>query len=293
MTDILSLARTRTVLWDGGLGTELFQRGLPRGECLEAWNALRPEILAEIHAAYFEAGSDAVTTNSLGGNRIKLSSYGLADRASELNRKAAEIAVSVRPAGCCVAGSIGPVGRFLKPQGDLDEPDLASAVAEQARALADGGADVLLLETHYDLREALITLKAALSATSLPVIVTMTFDRFPRGFFTLMGNPPADCLSELEKAGASALGANCSLDSQDMAALTAVLRPLTGLPLIVQANAGKPSLSAVTGEVTYAQDVASYVRFVPDMIKNGAEIVGGCCGTSPAYIKAMAALVKR
>ncbi|MBN2205942.1 MAG: homocysteine S-methyltransferase family protein [Candidatus Aminicenantes bacterium] len=287
------MSRTRTVLLDGGLGTELFRRGFPRGECLESWNVLRPEVIAEIHASYFAAGADAVTTNSLGGSRIKLAAYGLSERAYELNCKAAEVAVSARPAGRFVAGSIGPVGKFLKPQGELTESDLASAVAEQARALADGGADCLLLETHYDLREALTALRAARGASSLPVFVTMTFDRFPRGFFTLMGNTPADCLPKIEKAGASALGANCSLDSRDMADLTAVLRPLTRLPLIVQANAGKPTVSPATGEVTYSQDVADYTRFVPAMIKNGADILGGCCGTDPSYIRAMAALIKR
>jgi 5-methyltetrahydrofolate--homocysteine methyltransferase len=119
----------------------------------------------------------------------------------------------------------------------------------------------------------------------------MTFDRFTRGFFTLMGNAPTACLPELERAGASALGANCSLNSGDMAALASVLRPLTRLPLIVQANAGKPIVAPDTGEVGYSQGVADYVRFVPAMIENGADIVGGCCGTDPDYIRAMAPLL--
>jgi len=293
MSDILSLARVRTVLLDGALGTELFRWGFPRGGCLESWNIEKPDVMKEIYAGYFEAGADAVTTNSFGASRIKLAAYGLAERAHEINRRAAEIAVSARPKGRFVGGSIGPVGKFLKPQGELSKSDLESAFAEQALGLADGGADFLLIETHYDLREAAAALMASKSATSLPVFVTMTFDRLPRGFFTLMGNAPAACVTELERAGASALGANCSLNSEDMAALAAVLRPLTRLPLIVQANAGRPILSPETGEVSYSQDVSDYIRFVPDMIKNGADIVGGCCGTNPDYIRAIAALIRR
>jgi 5-methyltetrahydrofolate--homocysteine methyltransferase len=292
MSDIISLSRERTVLLDGGLGTEFFLRGFPRGGCLESWNIERPDVVRDVHSAYFEAGADAVSTNSFGGSSIKLAAYGLGDRAYEINKKAAEIAVSARPDGRFVGGSIGPVGKFLKPQGKLAESDLEAAFAEQARGLADGGADFLIFETHYDLREAAAGLRAARSATRLPVFVTLTFDRFPRGFFTLMGNAPAACLPELEQGGASALGANCSLSSEDMAALTAVLRPLTRLPLIVQANAGKPLVSPDSGEVRYSQGVSDYVRSVPAMIKNGADIIGGCCGTDPEYIRAMAHILK-
>ncbi len=291
MTDILSLARERTVLLDGGLGTELFRRGFPQGACPEAWNVEHPDIVQKIHSDYFGAGSDAVLTNSLGGSSIKLATFGLSSRALEINRKAAELAASVRPQGRFVGGSMGPVGKFLKPQGDLVEADLEASYAEQARGLHDGGADFLLLETHYDLREALSALKAARRSTPIPVFVTMTFDRKPRGFFTLMGDKPSACFAALEAAGASGLGANCTLDSKDMADLTAVLRPLTALPLIVQANAGRPSLSA-EGVVAYSQGVSDYVRYVPDMIRNGANIIGGCCGTNPDYIRAMAKILQ-
>ena len=291
MSDILNLAGKRIVLLDGGLGTELFRRGFPQGACPESWNFERPDVVKEIHASYFEAGSDAVLTNSLGGSSIKLSSFGLSSRAYEINRKSAELAAAVRPAGRFIGGSMGPVGKFLKPQGDLDEAELEAAYAEQARGLHDGGADFLLLETQYDLREALSALRAARRSTPLPVFTTMTFDRKPRGFFTIMGNTPEACFRDLAAAGAAGLGANCSLGSQDMAALTGVLRPLTALPLIVQANAGRPSLSP-EGKVVYSQNVSDYVRFIPEMIKNGANIIGGCCGTNPDYIRAMAKLVR-
>jgi 5-methyltetrahydrofolate--homocysteine methyltransferase len=291
MSDFLSQIRTRILLLDGGLGTELFRRGFPQGACPESWNIERPEVVQSVHRDYFEAGSDAVLTNSLGASSIKLDAYGLSSRAYEINRKAAELASAVRPAGRFVGGSLGPVGKFLRPQGDLVEPDLEEAYAEQARGLRDGGVDFLLLETQYDLREARAGLEAARSAVSLPVFVTMTFDRKPRGFFTLMGDPPSACFAALEAAGAAGLGANCSLDSKDMADLTGLLRPLTTLPLIIQANAGRPCLSP-EGVVSYSQGVSDYVRYVPEMIRQGANAVGGCCGTTPDYIRAMARLLR-
>ncbi|HVP90967.1 MAG TPA: homocysteine S-methyltransferase family protein [Terriglobales bacterium] len=284
---LIELAARRTVLLDGALGTELMARGLPQGACPEAWNVERPEVVREIHAAYFAAGSDAVSTNSFGGSRVKLGGHGLGARTAELNAAAARLARAEAPAGKFVAGSMGPTGKFLKPQGEFTEEEFEAAYAEQAAALAEGGADVLLIETQYDLREALCALRGARRATSLPVLATMTYNAVPRGYFTLMGDPVARCLQELGREGAAAVGANCTLNSEQMAGLVAVMRSETVLPLIAQANAGKPVLGP-GGAVTYSQGLEDYVRFVPEIVRGGANIVGGCCGTSPAYIKAMA-----
>ena len=284
---LLALAAERTVLLDGAMGTELMARGLPQGACPEAWNVERPEVVRAIHAAYFAAGADAVSTNSFGASRIKLAAHGLGDRTAELNAAAARLARAAAPAGRFVAGSIGPTGKFLRPQGELGEEELEAAYAEQAAALAEGGVDVLLIETQYDLREALCALRACRWATALPVLATMTFNAVPRGYFTLMGDPAARCLQELGRAGAAAVGANCTLNSEEMAGLVAVMRRQTGLPLIAPANAGKPVLGP-GGAVTYSQGLEDYVRFVPDIVRAGANLVGGCCGASPAYVKAMA-----
>jgi len=286
---LLDLARQRTVLLDGGLGTELMARGLSLGECPEAWNVLRPGDVAAVHRAYFQAGADAVSTNSFGGSRIKLAGHGLEARAAELNLAAARLARETAPPGTYVAGSMGPTGKFLKPQGAFTEAEFESAFAAQAAALAEGGVDVLIIETQYDLREALCALRGA-RLTSLPVFVTMTFNAVPRGHFTLMGDSVARCLKELEKAGASAVGANCSLDSERMVGLVAAMRRETSLPLIAQANAGQPVVGE-DGRVVYTQSLEDYIRFVPGLIQGGAAIVGGCCGTSPAFIKAMAELI--
>jgi len=289
---LLDLAKGRTVLLDGALGTELMARGLPLGACPESWNADRPEAVREVHRDYFAAGSDAVSTNSFGGSRIKLAGHGLAARTAELNVAAARLAREVAPADRYVAGSIGPTGKFLKPQGEFTEDEFESVFAEQSAALAEGGVDVLIVETQYDLHEALCALRGARRAGSLPVFVTMTFNAVPRGYFTLMGDTVTRCVSELEKAGAAAVGANCTLNSQQMVDLVASIRRETVLPVIVQANAGKPVLGA-DGRVAYSQTLEDYVRFVPDLVRGGANFVGGCCGTNPAFIKAMAASIAR
>lgn len=290
---LLELAKTRTVLLDGAMGTELMSRGLPQGDCPEAWNADCPEIVAAVHADYFEAGADVVSTNSFGGSRIKLAGHGLEARTYELNAAASRLARAAAPAGKYVAGSIGPTGKFLKPQGEYMEKEFEDSFAEQARGLADGGADVFLLETNYDLREALAALRGVRRvAAAIPVFVTMTFNTFPRGFFTLMGDSVGKCVGELEKAGADAVGANCTLNSEQMVDAVKALREATGLPLVAQANAGQPVLGA-EGAVSYSQSLDEYVKFVPDIIGAGARFVGGCCGTSPEFIRAMARIVLR
>jgi len=288
---LLDLAVERTVLLDGALGTELMARGLPLGTPPEAWNLERPDDVREVHASYFEAGSDVATTNSFGANRIKLAAHGLEGRTAELNSAASRLARGAARPGKFVAGSIGPTGKFLRPQGPFGEEQFEAAFAEQALALAEGGADVLLVETQYDLREALCALRAGRRATGLPVLVTMTFNSHRRGFFTIMGDSVPKVMKALEGNGAAAVGANCTLDSEGMASLVRAMRPETGLPLIAQANAGQPAVGACG--VTYSQPLEEYVRFVPEIVRAGAGLVGGCCGTTPAFIKAMAAALGR
>ena len=289
---IFDLIKQRVVLLDGGFGTELIKRGFPQGVCPEAWNVERPEVVREIHKSYFDAGSDAVLTNSFGGSKIKLASYGLENRCYELNKAAASIADQVKPKGKFVGGSMGPTGKFLKPQGEHTESEFEEAYAEQARGLTDGGGDFLLIETQYDLREALCALRGARTVSKLPIFITMTYNRVPRGFFTMMGNSAAACIETFEKEGVPAIGANCTLDSEDMADLVKAMREKTALPLIAQANAGKPALSA-EGEVSYSQGLEDYVKYIPKIMDNGANIIGGCCGTDPDYIKRMAAIIKK
>jgi 5-methyltetrahydrofolate--homocysteine methyltransferase len=284
--NLLESCRTRTVLFDGALGTELMRRGLPQGDAPETWNIDRPESLREIHAAYYAAGADVATANSFGASSIKLASHGNEGRARELNLAAARLASAVRPAGRFVAGSIGPTGKFLKPQGEYAEAQFEAAFEAQAATLAEGGVDVLIIETMFDLREAACALRAAIRA-ALPVFVTMTYNRTKRGYFTLMGQSVAACAAQLEALGAAAIGANCTLASDGMIGLARELRATTSLPVIIQPNAGQPQLGP-SGELIYAQSVEDYVRDVRSIITEGANIVGGCCGTTPEHIRALA-----
>ena len=290
---IFDLIKERVVLFDGGMGTELMRYGLPLGTSPETWNVERPDIVQRIHTDYFEAGSDAVSTNSFGGNKIKLAAHGLEGRARELNLAAARVARRAAPDGKFVAGSMGPTGKFLQPQGEFTEAEFEEAYGEQAGALAEGGVDLLIIETQYDLKEALAALKGARrAAPSLPVFVTLTFNKFPRGYFTLMGNTVSLSVEALEKEGARAVGANCTLNSEDMVGLVRAFREATKLPVIAQANAGKPALSG-DGQVSYSQGLEDYVRFIPEMLRAGANIIGGCCGTDPGYIRKMAEFIKK
>jgi 5-methyltetrahydrofolate--homocysteine methyltransferase len=288
---LLDLVKTRTVLFDGALGTELMARGLPIGMAPEIWNVERPELVREVHAAYFAAGADVVSTNSFGASLLKLAAHGLEGQAYELNHAAARLAREAAPAGRYVAGSVGPTGKFLKPQGPCTEPELEAAFADQVRGLAAGGVDVIIVETQYDLREALAAVRGARSVSALPIFVTMTFNARPRGYFTLMGDTVARSAAELERAGAAAFGANCTLASDQMAGCIRACREATGLPLIAQANAGQPVVGD-GGRITFTQTLEDYVRFIPDIVRAGAAFVGGCCGTDPSFIRAMARIVR-
>jgi len=271
-SNIFDLVKERTVLLDGGMGTELIKHGIPQGACSESWNEEKPKIVKKIHKSYYDAGSDVVLTNSFGGNKIKLDSHGFGEKCHELNLAAAKLAVEVRPEGKFIAGSMGPTGKFLKPHGEFTEEEFENAYGIQAKALTEGGVDFLLIETQYDLKEALCALKGAKMNSNIPVFVTITFNLTPRGYFTIMGT-------------------NCTLDSSDMVNLIKVMREATPLPLIAQANAGQPTISS-DGKVLYSQEIEDYVGHIPQMIQNGANLIGGCCGTNPDYIRRMAEVIK-
>ncbi len=287
----LELIEERVVLLDGGFGTELIKRGFKPGACPESWNLVQADVVKEITRNYFEAGSDGVSTNSFGGSAIKLAAYGQEDRCYEFNRAAAELACEARPEGRYVTGSIGPTGKFLQPQGEYTLEQFTDSFFEQARGLADGGVDVFLLETHYDLQEALCALEAVRRASERPAFVTMTYNHTPRGYFTMMGNSISQVVEEMEKQEAQGTGANCTLDSNQMVDLVRELRAATSLPLVIQANAGQPEITE-DGNVEYSQPLEDYVKYIPAIAANGANIIGGCCGTDPEYIRAMASALR-
>ena len=252
------------------------------GDAPELWNVERPETVREAHRAYADAGSDVVTTNTFGGTRLKLDAKGLGGRIEELNRAGAEAALSVRPPSGFVAGDVGPTGKVTGLPGAAPFEKLLDTFREQTSVLADSGVDLLLVETMYDLEEARAAVSAAVE-TGLPVAATMTFERKRRGFFTLMGNRPEDCFSMLEEAGASVVGANCTLGPEDMLDLLSSIRPRTSLPILMQPNAGQPVL--VDGQAVYSTRPGAFAQGVRRLLDEGADLVGGCCGTTPEFIR--------
>lgn len=279
---------------DGGMGSMLLERGLPVGMAPERWNLERPDEVAAVHRAYVAAGSEAVHTNSFGASPIRLAVFGLAEQCEAVNRRAVALA---RSAGArFVLGDVGPAGDFLPPVGAADPAAWHASFAVQGRALAAAGVDGLHVETMTDLREAVVAL-AALGevAPALPVMVSLTFTRKPRGFFTIMGDPLGASLVRLAELGAAAVGANCSITSGDMLDLVVAARAALdhaglAVPLVVQANAGQPELTE--HGVRYAQSPAEFARDAAVMVSRGARIVGGCCGTEPATIAALTRLLR-
>ena len=277
------------------MGTELIRRGFAAGECPEEWNVTRPDDVAAIHRAYYAAGSDIVNTNTFGGSSLKLGAYGKADRAAEFNEAGAGLAVAVRDRefpGRLVAGDIGPCGHMVPPMGTADPGDIAAAFKRQAAALVDGGVDLLNIETMFDLTEALLAVEAAVSvADGRPVLASMAFKPAARGYRTMMGTDPATAVATLREAGAAMVGCNCEVTATDMADLVPLLAELNDGPTIAQHNAGQPRLE---GEATvYGESPAHFAEVVAGFPSRGAGIVGGCCGTDPAFIEALAAALGR
>jgi len=285
------LINNRGILFDGAMGTELIARGLSSGEVPEEWNLKHPELIMEIHRAYFEAGADIIQTNTFGGSRLKLAARGLDSIVREVNMQGAKIALAVKPKGGFVAGDIGPTGRFLQPVGRFTPAELEEVFYEQASLLVEGGVELINIETMYDLEEAKAAVRGSRRATEFPVFVSLTFSKTRKGFYTIMGNDVPTSLRELEKCGAEVVGANCTLGMPEMVQLVKLMRQNTDLSIIAQANAGAPQLK--DDKVTYPISAEEYAGYAEELIEAGADIIGGCCGAGPEYIRLMAPLVKR
>jgi len=281
--DFAKLIQSKPIVTDGAWGTRLYQLGLPQGESPEKWNLDEPEKVGIVAKEYVEAGSQIILSNSFGGCPIKLAEYGLADQAELINRRAAEISKEAAGDKALVFASIGPCGKLLM-MGDVDEDELQEAFALQARALAAGGADGLVIETMSCLEEAKIALAAALT-TNLPVVVSMAFDSGADKDRTMMGISAEQAAKELSEAGAYAVGGNCGQGIEGFISICKKMRAATDIPLWMKANAGLPEV--VDGETTYQQSPEDFADKAETLLSEGATFIGGCCGTSPAFIKAV------
>ena len=271
------------LLLDGGMGSELIAMGLALGRAPEWWVLDHPERLEQVHRAYVDAGSDVIHSCSFGASPPKLASVGLEGRCAEVNRRAVELARRAAGDNVLVAGDIGPTGRMFPPMGDADSGTLRDAFHEQVAAQAEAGADLISIETMFDLREALAALDAALE-TGLPVLASMTFETKKRGTFTMVGDPLMPSLEALADAGADAVGLNCSVTSTEMIPIVREAAAVEA-PLVAQPNAGQPRVT--DRGVTYDARPGPFALDLMEMVKAGARVIGGCCGSDPEFIRAV------
>lgn len=277
----------KVLVSDGAMGTMLQSLGLEAGRCPELWNLVHPEKVQQVHRAYLEAGAQFLTTNTFGGNRVRLSAHGLDGQLAEINRRAAELAREVAGDNAVVMASVGPTGLLMEPLGDLSEAQAFDIFSEQINALREGGADTVILETFMALEEIVTALRAAKSL-GIKVIASMSFGTGER---TMMGVTPEQAATTLMQEGALVVGANCSTGAQEMVPVICRMRQAVSIPLIAQPNAGMPVL--VEGKAVYTQKPEEMAHFVPEFVQAGANIVGSCCGSTPDFTRAIVEALTR
>jgi 5-methyltetrahydrofolate--homocysteine methyltransferase len=278
------LAARGVLLADGAIGTNFQDMGIEPGVAPEEWVFDAPGRVAELHRRFVEAGADLVQTCTFGGSPVRLEDSSLAGRAGELNARAAEIARDAVGDEILVAGSMGPTGQLVEPFGMLTRDTCLATFSEQASALAAGGVDLLVLETFFALDEALWAAEAIGAVTDLPLVMSFSYDQGTR---TMMGLSPADVTAATGSLGLAALGANCGRSLDDTAQLvTEFLEAGLSSPLWIKPNAGVPKV--VASGVVYPEDPESFAARVREFVARGAQIVGGCCGSTPAHLAATA-----
>ncbi len=289
MSLLQQLAEKKVLVSDGAWGTMLQARGLTTRECPEEWNVTHPQEVRAVAAAYAAAGSDLVLTNTFGGSRTKLDKRGLGSRVAELNAAGARLSLEGAP-DAIIAGSVGPTGEFIEPLGALSEANLEAVFAEQIAAMLGAGLHVICVETMTALEEAACAIRAAKRLDrAIEVIATMTFDKTPSGYRTMMGIGPEQAASALVEAGADVVGSNCGNGVRNMVDIAREFRRFTDRPILIHANAGMPEL--VDGQTVFRETPQDMADQVTALLEAGADIIGGCCGTTPDHIAAVRAAV--
>lgn len=282
------LTESGVVLLDGATGSNLRMAGMPVGVCAEQWVLEHPAVLQELQRAYADAGSQIVYAPSFSANRISLQRFGLQDQVVEMNARLAAISREAVGGKALVAGDITTTGEMLEPAGSLSLDELYTVYQEQVRALAGAGVDLLVAETMLSVQETAVALDAARSVCDLPVMCTLTLQADGSAIY---GGSAAEAVTTLQELGAAAVGLNCSVGPDQLVAVVAHMRSVARVPIIAKPNAGMPVIND-KGEAIYSMAASDFARHVARLVEAGAGIVGGCCGTTPAYIRELAKLLR-
>lgn len=281
-----SIKSGKILVSDGAWGTFLYKKGLKPGECPELWCLDRFDDVKDIAKSYIDAGADMVESNSFGGTCFKMKHFGLDNKVAEINEASARASREAAGDDKWVIASIGPTGKMLVTE-EVTEEELYDAFKTQAVALEKGGADAVCIETMSDIEEACIAIKATKENTKLEVICTFTFEKTVRGDYrTMMGVSPVDAVLAVIEAGADIVGANCGNGMERMIEIVREMREVApNTPILIHANAGLPE--NINGQDVFPESPEDMAKYVGEIIKAGANIIGGCCGTTPDHIKAM------
>ncbi|HCH62453.1 MAG TPA: bifunctional homocysteine S-methyltransferase/methylenetetrahydrofolate reductase, partial [Deltaproteobacteria bacterium] len=285
MKSFIDTLRERVILFDGAMGTEIYNRGVFINRCYDELSLTNPDMVREIHASYLAAGAEVLTTNTFGANRLRLSAFGLADKTVELNLAAVQLAREVAGDRAWVAGSVGPVGGQLAPVGKVSPGEAFQAAREQACILSENGADLIILETFGNLAELWQAVRGVRSATDLPIVASVTFRTEGLTYAQVSGLSTAAVAKRLSTWPIQALGVNCALGPRGILDVVESLVQLTDLPIIAQPNAGYPQV--VDGRTIFLTGSEYMAEYARRLAQKGALGVGGCCGTTPKMIKEM------
>lgn len=276
------------VLLDGATGSNLRKAGMPVGICTETWIEAHPEALQKLQRAYVEAGSDIIYAPTFAANRISLAMHGQQDRVEELNRNLLALTKEVVQDRALVAGDVTTTGKLMEPRGELTYQELYDAYREQIAVLADAGADLIVAETMMDVEETLVVLDAAQAVCDLPIICTLTLNADGTAIF---GGDAVSMVESLQEMGASAVGLNCSVGPDQLESVVSQMKSVAKVPVIAKPNAGLPTIDE-QGEAHYSMGPEQFVQHMQKLVDCGAGIIGGCCGTTPDYIRLLAEKIK-
>ena len=271
------------LLLDGATGSNLMASGMPRGICTETWVIEHKEIFQELQRAYITAGSQVIYAPTFGGNRINLAKHGLTDRIEEINRTLVGYSRELARDGVYVAGDITTSGSFITADGDYTYDDAFKMYQEQVKILADAGIDLIAAETMINIEETLAAVDAANSVCDLPIMCTMTVEADGSIF---SGGNAIEAAVSLEAAGADAVGINCSVGPDQLVSVVRSIKENVSIPVIAKPNAGMPTIDD-KGNAVYSMNPEDFASYMKILIENGASVVGGCCGTTPAFIRAL------